>query len=245
MSQRRQIYEGKAKVLFEGPETGTLIQYFKDDTTAFNAEKHEIMDGKGVLNARISEYIFSQLEASGVPTHFIETLSPREQLVRQAEIIPLEVVMRNVAAGSLMKRLGLTEGETLPRPLVEFYYKDDALGDPLISEDHIAVFGWCSADELAEIVTLARQINDRMVEIFAAVGIRLVDFKLEFGRVADGAGQKIVLADEISPDSCRLWDIESNEKMDKDRFRQNLGGMVDAYQQVAERLGLTSDINDN
>ena len=245
MSQRRQIYEGKAKVLFEGPETGTLIQYFKDDTTAFNAEKHEIMDGKGVLNARISEYIFSQLEASGVPTHFIETLSPREQLVRQAEIIPLEVVMRNVAAGSLMKRLGLTEGETLPRPLVEFYYKDDALGDPLISEDHIAVFGWCSANELAEIVTLARQINDRMVEIFAAVGIRLVDFKLEFGRVADGAGQKIVLADEISPDSCRLWDIESNEKMDKDRFRQNLGGMVDAYQQVAERLGLTSDINDN
>jgi len=245
MSQRRQIYEGKAKVLFEGPETGTLIQYFKDDTTAFNAEKHEIMDGKGVLNARISEYIFSQLEASGVPTHFIETLSPREQLVRQAEIIPLEVVMRNVAAGSLVKRFGLTEGETLPRPLVEFYYKDDALGDPLISEDHIAVFGWCSADELAEIVTLARQINDRMVEIFAAVGIRLVDFKLEFGRVADGAGQKIVLADEISPDSCRLWDIESNEKMDKDRFRQNLGGMVDAYQQVAERLGLTSDINDN
>ena len=245
MSQRRQIYEGKAKVLFEGPETGTLIQYFKDDTTAFNAEKHEIMDGKGVLNARISEYIFSQLEASGVPTHFIETLSPREQLVRQAEIIPLEVVMRNVAAGSLVKRLGLTEGETLPRPLVEFYYKDDALGDPLISEDHIAVFGWCSADELAEIVTLARQINDRMVEIFAAVGIRLVDFKLEFGRVADGAGQKIVLADENSPDSCRLWDIESNEKMDKDRFRQNLGGLVDAYQQVAERLGLTSDINDN
>ena len=245
MSQRRQIYEGKAKVLFEGPETGTLIQYFKDDTTAFNAEKHEIMDGKGVLNARISEYIFSQLEASGVPTHFIETLSPREQLVRQAEIITLEVVVRNVAAGSLVKRLGLTEGETLPRPLVEFYYKDDALGDPLISEDHIAVFGWCSADELAEIVTLARQINDRMVEIFAAVGIRLVDFKLEFGRVADGAGQKIVLADEISPDSCRLWDIESNEKMDKDRFRQNLGGMVDAYQQVAERLGLTSDINDN
>lgn len=245
MSQRRQIYDGKAKVLFEGPETGTLIQYFKDDTTAFNAEKHEIMDGKGVLNARISEYIFSQLEASGVPTHFIETLSPREQLVRQAEIITLEVVVRNVAAGSLVKRLGLTEGETLPRPLVEFYYKDDALGDPLISEDHIAVFGWCSADELAEIVTLARQINDRMVEIFAAVGIRLVDFKLEFGRVADGAGQKIVLADEISPDSCRLWDIESNEKMDKDRFRQNLGGMVDAYQQVAERLGLTSDINDN
>ena len=153
--------------------------------------------------------------------------------------------MRNVAAGSLVKRLGLNEGETLPRPLVEFYYKDDALGDPLISEDHIAVFGWCSADELTEIVTLARKINDCMVEIFEKVGIRLVDFKLEFGRVADDMGQKIILADEISPDSCRLWDIESNEKMDKDRFRQNLGGMVDAYQQVAERLGLASDIKDN
>jgi phosphoribosylaminoimidazole-succinocarboxamide synthase len=245
MPKSRQIYEGKAKVLFEGPEPGTLIQYFKDDTTAFNAEKHEIMNGKGLLNLRISEYIFSRLEQSGVPTHFIETLSPRAQLVRQAEIIPLEVVMRNVVAGSLVKRLGLQEGEALPRPLVEFYYKDDALGDPLISEDHIAVFGWCSADELAEIVALARKINDCMVEIFEGVGIRLVDFKLEFGRVPDGDGQKIVLADEISPDSCRLWDMDSNEKMDKDRFRQNLGGMVDAYQQVAERLGLTSDINDN
>ncbi|MCH1567840.1 MAG: phosphoribosylaminoimidazolesuccinocarboxamide synthase, partial [Alphaproteobacteria bacterium] len=150
---------------------------------------------------------------------------------------------RNVAAGSLVKRLGLTEGNTLPRPLVEFYYKDDALGDPLISEDHIAVFDWCSEAELAEIVALARKINQRMSEIFEAAGIRLVDFKLEFGRVRDGDTTRIVLADEISPDSCRLWDIASNEKMDKDRFRQDLGGMVDAYQQVAERLGLGSGIN--
>jgi len=244
MPTGRRIYEGKAKVLFEGPEDGTLVQYFKDDTTAFNAEKHEIMSGKGILNLRISEFIFAELEKIGVPTHFIETLSPRQQLIRAAEIIPLEVVMRNVAAGSLVKRLGLNEGDTLPRPLVEFYYKDDALGDPLISEDHIAVFGWCTADELAEIVTLAKKINQRMVEIFANVGIRLVDFKLEFGRVKNGNDTSIVLADEISPDSCRLWDIDSNEKMDKDRFRQNLGGMVDAYQQVAERLGLMSDIEE-
>ena len=245
MPKGRQLYEGKAKVLFEGPEPGTIVQYFKDDTTAFNAEKHEIMHGKGVLNLRISEHIFAELEKIGVPTHFIETLGPRAQLVRQAEIIPLEVVMRNVAAGSLVKRLGLSEGEKLPRPLVEFYYKDDALGDPLISEDHIAVFGWCTAQELDEIVALARKINDCMVAMFEKVGIRLVDFKLEFGRVPDGVSQKIVLADEISPDSCRLWDVDTNEKLDKDRFRQDLGGMVSAYQQVAQRLGLTSDINDN
>jgi phosphoribosylaminoimidazole-succinocarboxamide synthase len=244
MPKGRRIYEGKAKVLFEGPEDGTLVQYFKDDTTAFNAEKHEIMNGKGILNLRISEFIFAELEKISVPTHFIETLSPRQQLIRAADIIPLEVVMRNVAAGSLVKRLGLNEGDALPRPLVEFYYKDDALGDPLISEDHIAVFGWCSDDELAEIVTLAKKINQRMVEIFEAVGIRLVDFKLEFGRVKNDGGTRIVLADEISPDSCRLWDIDSNEKLDKDRFRQNLGGMVDAYQQVAARLGLMSDIEE-
>ena len=244
MPTGRRIYEGKAKVLFEGPEDGTLVQYFKDDTTAFNAEKHEIMTGKGILNLRISEFIFAELEKIGVPTHFIETINPRQQLIRAAEIIPLEVVMRNIAAGSLVKRLGLNEGDTLPRPLVEFYYKDDALGDPLISEDHIAVFGWCSAEELAEIITLAKKINQRMIEIFADVGIRLVDFKLEFGRVKSDDGIRIVLADEISPDSCRLWDIDSYEKMDKDRFRQDLGGMVDAYQQVAERLGLMSNIEE-
>tara|TARA_B100000925_G_C21935185_1_gene442064 strand:- start:223 stop:972 length:750 start_codon:yes stop_codon:yes gene_type:complete len=244
MPTGRRIYEGKAKVLFEGPEDGTLVQYFKDDTTAFNAEKHEIMVGKGILNLRISEFIFAELEKIGVPTHFIETINPRQQLIRAAEIIPLEVVIRNIVAGSLVKRLGVTEGDVLPRPLVEFYYKDDTLGDPLISEDHIAVFNLCSAEELTEIVTLAKQINQRMIEVFADVGIRLVDFKLEFGRVKSNDGTRIVLADEISPDSCRLWDFVSNEKMDKDRFRQNLGGMVDAYQQVAERLGLMSNIEE-
>ena len=241
MSKRRRIYEGKAKILYEGPEPGTLVQHFKDDATAFNAEKHEVFEGKGVLNHRISEYIFMRLAEIGIPTHFIKSLNMREQLVREAEIIPLEVVVRNVAAGSLVKRLGLTEGDVLPRPLVEFYYKDDALGDPMISEDHIAVFGWAGPHEMDEIVAMARRINVFMSGLFQGVGIKLVDFKLEFGRVWQGEVQRIVLADEISPDSCRLWDISSGEKLDKDRFRQNLGGMIDAYQDVARRLGLLSD----
>lgn len=242
MSKRRRIYEGKAKILYEGPEPGTLVQHFKDDATAFNAEKHEVFEGKGVLNHRISEYIFMRLAEIGIPTHFIKSLNMREQLVREAEIIPLEVVVRNVAAGSLVKRLGLTEGDVLPRPLVEFYYKDDALGDPMISEDHIAVFGWAGPHEMDEIVAMALRINDFMSGLFQGVGIKLVDFKLEFGRVWQGEVQRIVLADEISPDSCRLWDISSGEKLDKDRFRQNLGGMIDAYQDVARRLGLLSDM---
>ena len=240
MSKRRRIYEGKAKVLYEGPEPGTLVQHFKDDATAFNAEKHDVIEGKGVLNNRISEYIFLQLAQLGIQTHFIKALNMREQLIREAEIVPLEVVIRNVAAGSLVKRLGLKEGEPLPRPLIEFYYKDDALGDPLISEDHIAVFGWATQIELDEIMTIAVRINDFLIGLFAGAGIRLVDFKLEFGRVWEGDVQRIILADEISPDNCRLWDINSNEKLDKDRFRQDLGGLVDAYQEVARRLGIFS-----
>ena len=240
MSKRRRIYEGKAKVLYEGPEPGTLVQHFKDDATAFNAEKHDVIEGKGVLNNRISEYIFLQLAQLGIQTHFIKALNMREQLIREAEIVPLEVVIRNVAAGSLVKRLGLKEGEPLPRPLIEFYYKDDALGDPLISEDHIAVFGWATQSELDEIMTIAVRINDFLIGLFAGAGIRLVDFKLEFGRVWEGDVQRIILADEISPDNCRLWDANSNEKLDKDRFRQDLGGLVDAYQEVARRLGIFS-----
>ena len=240
MSKRRRIYEGKAKVLYEGPEPGTLVQHFKDDATAFNAEKHVVIEGKGVLNNRISEYIFLQLAQIGVQTHFIKALNMREQLIREAEIVPLEVVIRNIAAGSLVKRLGLKEGEPLPRPLIEFYYKDDALGDPLISEGHIAVFGWATQNELDEIMSVAVRINDFLIGLFAGAGIRLVDFKLEFGRVWEGDVQRIILADEISPDNCRLWDANSNEKLDKDRFRQDLGGLVDAYQEVARRLGIFS-----
>ena len=238
MSRRRQIYEGKAKILYEGPEPGTLIQYFKDDATAFNAQKKGTISGKGVLNNRISEHIFTLLGMIGVPTHFIRRLNMREQLIRQVEIVPIEVVVRNVAAGSLAKRLGIEEGTQLPRTIIEYYYKDDALGDPLVSEEHIACFGWASQEEMHDIADMAIRVNDFMTGLFAGVGIRLVDFKLEFGRVWDNDYARIILADEISPDGCRLWDLKTNEKMDKDRFRQDLGGVEEAYQEVARRLGL-------
>ncbi len=238
MARRRQIYEGKAKILYEGPEPGTLIQYFKDDATAFNAQKRGTINGKGVLNNRISEHIFTLLGHIGVPTHFIKRLNMREQLIRQVEIVPIEVVVRNIAAGSIVKRLGLEEGSPLPRTLIEFYYKDDALGDPLISEEHIACFNWCSQEELHDMQDLAIRVNDFLCGMFAGVGIRLVDFKMEFGRLWDGDWSRIILADEISPDGCRLWDMATSEKLDKDRFRQDLGGEVEAYQEVARRLGL-------
>ncbi len=246
MSRRRQIYEGKAKILYEGPEPGTIIQYFKDDATAFNAQKRGTINGKGVINNRISEYVFTQLQHIGIPTHFVRRLNMREQLVRQVEIVPIEVIVRNVAAGSICKRLGLTEGDPLPTTLIEYCYKDDDLGDPLIAEEHIACFNWASADEMQDISSMAIRINDFMCGMFAAIGIRLIDFKLEFGRLFEGDFSRIILADEISPDGCRLWDMESNEKLDKDRFRRDLGGEVEAYQEVARRLGLLpEDVNNN
>lgn len=243
MSRRKKIYEGKAKILYEGPEPGTLIQYFKDDATAFNAQKHAIIEGKGVLNNRISEFIMNQLNSIGVPTHFIRRLNMREQLIREVEIIPLEVVVRNVAAGSISKRLGIPEGEMLPRSIVEFYYKNDELGDPLVAEEHITAFNWAATQELDDIMALALRINDYLSGMFAAVGIRLVDFKIEFGRLFEGEMVRTVLADEISPDSCRLWDARDNNKLDKDRFRQDLGSLTEAYTEVATRLGIFKDPN--
>ena len=209
MNRRRRIYEGKAKVLYEGPEPGTLIQHFKDDATAFNAKKHEVIDGKGVLNNRISEFVFQHLNDIGVPTHFIRRLNMREQLIREVEIIPLEVVVRNVAAGSLATRLGLEEGTQLPRSIIEFYYKNDALNDPMVSEEHITAFGWATPQEIDDIMALAIRVNDFLSGLFLGVGIRLVDFKMETGRLWEGDMMRIVVADEISPDSCRLWDIKS------------------------------------
>ena len=241
MSKRRVIYEGKAKILYEGPEPGTLIQYFKDDTTAFDAQKKAVLDGKGVLNNRISEFIMTQLSAIGIPTHFIRRLNMREQLIRKVEIIPLEVVVRNIAAGSLSTRLGLEEGMQLPRSIVEFYYKSDKLGDPMVSEEHITAFGWASPQEIDEVMSLALRINDFLVGLFLGIGIRLVDFKVEFGRLWEQEQMRIVLADEISPDCCRLWDVQSNEKLDKDRFRRDLGGVLEAYQEVARRLGVLTE----
>ena len=238
MARRRQLYEGKAKILFEGPEPGTLVQYFKDDATAFNAQKKGVITGKGVLNNRISEFIMLRLHEIGVPTHFVRRLNMREQLIREVEIIPLEVVVRNVAAGSLSTRLGIAEGTPLPRSIVEYYYKNDALGDPLVAEEHITAFGWASVQDLDDIMALSLRVNDFLSGLFLGVGIRLVDFKLEFGRLWENEEMRIVIADEISPDSCRLWDIKTGEKLDKDRFRRDLGRVEEAYQEVARRLGI-------
>jgi phosphoribosylaminoimidazole-succinocarboxamide synthase len=239
MNQRRtRLYEGKAKILYEGPEPDTLVVHFKDDATAFNAQKKEVIDGKGVINNRISEFIFTKLNDMGIPTHFIKRMNMREQLVHKVEIIPLEVIVRNVAAGTLSTRLGIEEGTPLPRTLIEFCLKNDKLGDPLVSEEHIMAFGWATPQELDDMTTMAIRINDFMSGLFMGIGIKLVDFKIEFGQQFVGDMVRTVLADEISPDSCRLWDIETDEKMDKDRFRRDLGGLVEAYQEVARRLGI-------
>ncbi len=238
MARRKKIYEGKAKILYEGPEPGTLVQYFKDDATAFNAEKKDVIDGKGVLNNRLSEFFMTGLSAIGVPTHFIKRINMREQLIRQVEIIPLEVVVRNVAAGSMSKRLGIAEGTALPRPIIEFYLKDDALGDPLVSEEHVVAFGWASQQDLDDMVALALRVNDFLSGVMLAVGIKLVDFKIEIGRIWENDYQRLIVADEISPDSCRLWDIETGRKLDKDVFRRDLGDLADAYKEVARRLGV-------
>ncbi len=239
MNQRRtRLYEGKAKILYEGPEPGTVVVHFKDDATAFNAQKKDVIDGKGVINNRISEFIFTKLNAIGIPTHFMRRLNMREQLVREVEIIPLEVIVRNVAAGTLSKRLGIEEGTPLPRTLIEFCLKNDELGDPLVAEEHIMAFNWATPQELDDIMAMAIRINDYLSGLFMGIGIKLVDFKLEFGRLYEGDMVRTVLADEISPDSCRLWDAKTDEKMDKDRFRRDLGGVVEAYQEVARRLGI-------
>lgn len=238
MARRKKIYEGKAKILYEGPEPGTLVQYFKDDATAFNAEKKATIEGKGVLNNRLSEFFMKGLTQIGVPTHFIKRINMREQLIRSVEIIPLEVIVRNFAAGSMSTRLGLAEGTALPRPIVEFCLKDDALGDPLVSEEHIVAFGWASQQDLDDMVALALRVNDFMSGLMLGVGIKLVDFKIEIGRVWDNDFHRLVIADEISPDSCRLWDIESGQKLDKDVFRRDLGSLTDAYTEVARRLGV-------
>ena len=238
MAKGKKLYEGKAKTLYEGPEPGTIIQYFKDDATAFNAVKKDVIDGKGALNNRFSEFFMQGLGSIGIPTHFIKRLNMREQLVKHVEIVPLEVIVRNVAAGSMSKRLGIEEGTQLNRPIVEFSYKDDSLGDPLIAEEHILALDWATRSELDEIFDIALRVNDYVSGIMYGVGITLVDFKIEIGRLIEGDYQRLVVADEISPDSCRLWDIETGKKLDKDVFRRDLGNLTDAYSEVARRLNL-------
>ena len=238
MARRSKLYEGKAKVLYEGPEPGTIVQYFKDDATAYNAQKKDVIEGKGVLNNMICEHIMLGLQSIGLQTHFIKRINMREQLIKKVEIVPLEVIVRNTAAGSMSKRLGIEEGTALSRPLVEFSYKDDALGDPLLGEEHIVALNWATQAELEEIIAVALRVNDFMSGLMHGIGIKLIDFKLEFGREFDGDYQRLILADEISPDSCRLWDIETGRKLDKDVFRRDLGSLTDAYAEVARRLNL-------
>lgn len=236
MEKIAKIYEGKAKVLYSTSDENLLIQYFKDDATAFNALKKAVIDGKGVLNNLISEFIMLELAKIAIPTHFVQRLNDREQLVKKAKIIPLEVIIRNIAAGSMAKRLGIEEGVVLSNAVFEICYKDDALQDPIINDDHaIYVLRVVTKEQLDQIKNYSLAINQFLQKTFAAINIKLVDFKIEFGFDING---KIILADEISPDSCRLWDASTSEKLDKDRFRRDLGGLVEAYKTVASRLGI-------
>ena len=234
MKKGKKLYEGKAKIVYAGPDKGTAIQHFKDHATAFNNLKKSTIDGKGVLNNRISEHILKNLEQIGIKTHLIKRINMREQLIRLVEIIPIEFIIRNIATGSLTKRLGIKDGTVLEKPLLEFCYKNDELGDPLIAREHIYAFNWASVIQLDYITEQCHRINDFMQGMFRGIGIKLVDFKLEFGTV----NGEIILADEISPDTCRLWDIKSDEKLDKDRFRKDLGNLIPAYEEVASRLNI-------
>jgi len=238
MNKGKKLYEGKAKIIYEGPEKGTAIQHFKDDATAFNNQKKSTVEGKGVLNNRISEHILNNLNQIGIKTHLIKRLNMREQLVRLVEIIPIEFIVRNIATGSLTKRLGVADGTILSKPLLEYSYKNDDLGDPLIASEHIFEFKWASKEEINLINNYCLRINDFMQGMFRGIGIKLVDFKLEFGRANIDGKNLILLADEISPDTCRLWDVISEKKLDKDRFRKDLGNIIQAYQEVARRLGI-------
>ena len=236
MQKIDKIYEGKAKILYSTENANLLVQYFKDDATAFNAQKKAVIEGKGVLNNVISEFIMLELAKENIPTHFVKRLDKREQLIKKVKIIPLEVIIRNISAGSMAKRLGIEEGRELLSPIFEICYKDDALGDPLINDDHaINVLQIINKNQLQEIKDYSLKINKILQKIFKDIGIKLVDFKIEFGFDIENKNQ-ILLADEISPDSCRLWDENTSEKLDKDRFRRDLGGLVEAYQEVANRL---------
>ena len=234
MNKQAQLYEGKAKKIFLTDDPDILIVSYKDSATAFNGEKKGSIKGKGEINNRMTNYLFRLLEKEGIPTHYVKELSGRETAVKRVEIVPLEVIIRNVAAGSFSKRLGIAEGTVLKEPTIEFSYKNDALGDPLINSSFARALGLASEEEIDTIKNYAFKINQILKRIFLAAGLKLIDFKIEFGRYHD----KIILADEISPDTCRLWDITTNEKLDKDRFRRDLGNVEEAYVEVFSRLGL-------
>lgn len=234
MEKAQLLYEGKAKRLYKTDEQGILWVEYKDSATAFNGEKKEEISGKGRLNNQITSLLFEKLKANGIASHFVKQLSDSEQLVREVSIVPIEVVVRNIVAGSMAKRLGLDEGQVIEKPVVEFYLKDDALGDPLITDDHVAMLELATEQEVAVLKDKARKINEVLIGFFQEIGVDLVDFKIEFGRDENG---EILLADEISPDTCRLWDKETKQKLDKDVFRRNLGNLTDAYELILSRLG--------
>ena len=233
MEKLEQLYEGKAKKVYATDDPEFCIVEYKDDATAFNGLKKGTIEGKGVINNKMSNYLMQLLEKECVPTHFVEELSDRETLVKKVSIVPLEVIIRNISAGSFSKRYGVDEGIVFDEPTIEFSYKNDDLGDPLINAYHAKALGLATGDEIDLIKSMSFKINDVMKEYFKKLGIKLVDFKLEFGKTSDG---QIVLADEISPDTCRFWDAETNEKLDKDRFRRDMGGVEDAYKEVMRRL---------
>ena len=236
MKKGKKLYEGKAKIIFATSDKNVVIQHFKDDATAFNNQKKARIEGKGILNNRISEHILSSLSDIGIKNHLIKRLNMREQLVEMVNIIPIEFIIRNIATGSLTKRLGIEEGTVLDYPLIEYCLKDDKLGDPIISREHILNFKWLNVIELDIINDQCLRINDYLQGLFRGIGIKLVDFKVEFGKTK--SNEAMILADEISPDTCRLWDQETDKKLDKDRFRKDLGNIVEAYQEVARRLGI-------
>jgi len=238
MKKGKKLYEGKAKILYLTTDKDLVIQYFKDDATAFNNLKKSKIEGKGVLNNRISEHILTNLGQIGIKTHLVKRLNMREQIIKLVEIIPIEFIIRNVATGSITKRLGIEDGTILNEPLLEYCLKNDELGDPIIAEEHILAFDWASKQELEKIKKMILRINDFMIGMFRGVGIKLIDFKLEFGRIKTKGKIEVILADEISPDTCRLWDSITDKKLDKDRFRKDLGDLIPAYTEVAKRLGI-------
>ena len=242
MKKGKKLYEGKAKIIYATTDKNLVIQYFKDDATAFNNLKKSKIEGKGVLNNRISEHILTNLGQIGIKNHLVKRLNMREQIIKLVEIIPIEFIIRNVATGSITKRLGIEDGTVLKEPLLEYCLKDDKLGDPLIAEEHILAFDWASKQELEKVKKMILRINDFMIGMFRGVGIKLIDFKLEFGRIKINGKSEIILADEISPDTCRLWDIVTDKKLDKDRFRKNLGDLIPAYTEVAKRLGILHEV---
>ena len=243
MKKGKKIYEGKAKIIYATSDKNLVIQYFKDDATAFNNLKKSTIEGKGVLNNRISEHILSNLSQIGIKNHLVKRLNMREQIIKFVEIIPIEFIVRNVASGSITKRLGIEDGTVLRQPLLEYCLKDDKLGDPLIAEEHILAFDWATKSELEKVKKMILRINDFMIGMFRGVGIKLIDFKIEYGRIWNKSEENndIILADEISPDTCRLWDIKTEKKLDKDRFRKDLGNVIEAYQEVARKLGIVPE----